>query len=344
MRFWLIQLLIFVGIIFASVGYGQDINFSQFYELPLLRNPSLAGIYKGDMRVSTAFRNQWQSVSVPYQTSALSVEMKSGIGASSDDFISFGIQMTNDVAGDSKFGKTQILPMVTYHKMLFAPTNTYLSVGFLGGAVQQKFDPNALRFDDQFVAGAYSPFNATRQSFTSTNLTYWDAALGINLSGEMGFARGYIGAAFYHFTKPMVAFINNNDIRLNRKFVLNGGLVAPVSDEDDMIYYADLFFQGGNRQLQGGAMFMHHFPIYGGDDDEESGLGFGGFYRWNDAFIPVLKVNWRKISMGITYDINVSSLRSASSYRGGVELSFTYKTYLNILNSSLQKVRCIIPF
>jgi hypothetical protein len=111
-----------------------------------------------------------------------------------------------------------------------------------------------------------------------------------------------------------------------------------------MIYYGDLFFQGGNRQFQGGAMFMHHFANYGENDDEESGIGFGGFYRWNDAFIPVLKVNWRKFSLGVTYDVNVSALKSASSFRGGVEMSLTYKTYLNILNSSLQKVRCIVPF
>jgi type IX secretion system PorP/SprF family membrane protein len=344
MRFKCKLFLGFIGNLLAIVGFSQDINFSQFYELPLLRNPSLAGIYKGDLRVSSVYRNQWQSVTVPYQTSALSVEIKSGISSSSDDFISFGVQMTNDVSGDSKFGKTQLLPMFTYHKLIYGPTNTYLSAGFLGGPVQQKFDPYALRFDDQFVAGAYSPFNATRQSFTSTNLTYWDAALGLNLSGEIGFSKGYIGAAFYHFTKPRVAFINSNDIRLNRKFVINAGLIAPVSDEDDMIYYGDLFFQGGNRQFQGGAMFMHHFANYGENDDEESGIGFGGFYRWNDAFIPVLKVNWRKFSLGVTYDVNVSALKSASSFRGGVEMSLTYKTYLNILNSSLQKVRCIVPF
>jgi hypothetical protein len=48
--------------------------------------------------------------------------------------------------------------------------------------------------------------------------------------------------------------------------------------------------------------------------------------------------------LGVTYDVNVSALKSASSFRGGVEMSLTYKTYLNILNSSLQKVRCIVPF
>src|SRR5688572_6989714 len=99
----------------ASIVNAQDINFSQFYELPLLRNPALAGIYRGDLRVTSAFRSQWSSVTVPYQTQALGVETKFGLGPTSGDYISLGMQITNDIAGDSRLGKTQLLSMLTYH-------------------------------------------------------------------------------------------------------------------------------------------------------------------------------------------------------------------------------------
>src|SRR5579875_946698 len=107
------------GLLFVSLScLGQDINFSQFYELPLLRNPALAGTFRGDIRFTSAFRNQWNSVTVPYQTQALGVELKTGVAQNSNDYLSVGIQFTNDVAGDSRLGKTQILPMLTYHKSL----------------------------------------------------------------------------------------------------------------------------------------------------------------------------------------------------------------------------------
>lgn len=320
----------------------QDINFSQFYELPLLRNPSLAGIYKGDMRLTSAFRNQWQSVSAPYQTTALGFEVRTSLFQNSSDYVSAGIQLTNDVAGDSRLGKTQVLPMLTYHKLVSGNTNTYLSLGFMGGPVQQKFNPTALRFDDQFVNGAYTPLNPTQQTFSRTSLTYWDAAVGMNLSGEIGFAKAYLGAAYFHFTQPKVAFDQLSDIRLNKKLVFNFGLNMPMSDYDDMIIYSDVFFQGGNRQIQGGAIYMHHFLTVG--EEEDLGFGVGGFYRWNDAVIPVVKVNWYKMSLGVTYDVNVSKLKPASIYRGGLEVALSYKAYLNIMNTSLQKVRCVIPF
>ncbi|HYC27824.1 MAG TPA: type IX secretion system membrane protein PorP/SprF, partial [Chitinophagaceae bacterium] len=139
-----------IGILMSGILEAQDINFSQFYELPLLRNPALAGQYRGDIRVTSAFRNQWNSVTVPFRTTALGTELKFGVSANSNDYLSLGLQLTNDVAGDSKLGKTQIMPLIAYHKSVSNDRNAYLSLGVLGGAVQQKFDPTRLKFDDQF--------------------------------------------------------------------------------------------------------------------------------------------------------------------------------------------------
>jgi hypothetical protein len=149
----------------------------------------------------------------------------------------------------------------------------------------------------------------------------------------------------YVFAKKLesdkVAFDEINEIRLNKKLVFNLGAKTPMSDQDDILFHADLFFQGGNKQIQGGLMYMHNFLTI--DEEVDLGIGIGGFYRWNDAFIPAFKFNWYKLALGISYDVNVSQLRAASTFRGGVEVTLSYKTYLNIMNSSLQKVRCLIP-
>ena len=336
-----ILLLFTTTLIYVHVN-GQDINFSQFYELAPLRNPALAGFFKGDIKLTTNYRNQWQSIGVPFQTSALSFETRTSISQSSSDYLSLGIQLTNDIAGDSKLGKTQFLPFVTYHKLLSGASNTYLSLGFMGGPVQQRFNPADLRFDDQFVNGSYSPLNPTRQNFSRTNFTYGDATVGLSISSEIGAAKAYFGASYFHFLQPKVAFNNDYDIRLNRKHSLNMGYNTPMSDYDNIILYGDLFLQTGSTQFQGGLIYMHNWVSYGEEDD--LGIGVGAFYRWDDAVIPLIKMNWYQFSMGFTYDINVSNLKSASMYRGGFEASVTYKAYLNIMNSSLQKVRCLVPF
>lgn len=326
-----------------SCCIAQDINFSQFYELPLLRNPALAGIYKGDMRVTSAYRNQWQSVPVPFRTQALGIETKFSVGANSDDYISLGLQLTNDVAGDGRLGKTQMLPVLAYHKIISYTRNTYLTAGFIGGAVSQRFDPTRLRFDDQFVNGAYSPTNPTFQSFTNTNITYWDAAVGLSLSSDFGYNnRFFIGTAYFHFNEPKVAFSALNDIRLNTKFVINGGLSLATSDYDYLTLYGDFFSQGGKTQMQLGATYKH--TLIEDINDETVAVSLGGFYRWNDAFIPLFKLDYYKWAVGVSYDTNVSSLRTASQFRGGFELTLSFKSFLNIRNSSAQKFRCPIPF
>jgi len=83
----------------AVIVLAQDLTFSQFYEKPLLRNPALAGVFDGDIRMIGIHRNQWGSITVPFQTSAASIEYKFHIGKW-DDWITAGLQMSQEAAVD----------------------------------------------------------------------------------------------------------------------------------------------------------------------------------------------------------------------------------------------------
>src|SRR5690606_38564807 len=162
--------------------------------------------------------------------------------------------------------------------------------------------------------------------------TYWDASVGATYSSVFGYdTKYYIGAALFHFAQPKVAFDPSNDIRLNRKVVINAGLSASTGNYDRLILYVDYFTQGGNNVTQGGAIFRH--DLVQQDEDESISLSLGAFYRWNDAFIPILKLDYYHLSMGLSYDVNISKLRTASSTIGGFELTLSYRGFLNIRNS-----------
>ena len=318
---------------------AQDVNFSQFYELPMLRNPALAGSYKGDFRATAAYRQQWASVTVPYTTQALGVEMKFAAGQQSDNYFSLGLQMTNDVAGDSKMGRTQLLPVIAFHKSLGAESDTYLSLGVMGGPVQSRFDPSKLTFNDQFINGSYDPTNATLQTFKNTNVTYIDGAVGLVLSSSLSENfKYYVGGSYFHFTKPKVAFNKNNNIFLPEKIMVNAGIAASFSDDNELIIYTDYYKQGDRAQMQGGFMYKHN--LVNDDEDNIVSISGGAFLRWNDAVIPVVKLDYYKFGIGFTYDANVSKLQSASHLRGGFETTLSYRNYLNIRNTSLDKTRC----
>ncbi|WP_336517028.1 PorP/SprF family type IX secretion system membrane protein [Pollutibacter soli] len=336
---------ILIGVFMICCGahaIAQDINFSQFYELPLLRNPALSGFYRGDIRVTSGFRRQWGSVTVPFQTMALGVETKFNVSDRSGDYVSIGLQTTNDIAGDSRLGKTQVMPAVTYHKTLNGE-DSYLSLGFIGGLVQQRFDPSRLSFDDQFVNGSYSATNPTSQTFNNTNLSYFDMSVGAAYSTSFGYeSKMYIGAAYFHFNKPKVAFSREHDISLNPKIVFNVGVNTPVSEIDQLFFYGDFFYQGGSYQGQGGALLSHSFVEE--EEDYKLAMGVGLFYRWNDALVPLVKFDYYNLSLGVSYDVNVSKLKTASQMKGGFELTLSYRNYLNIRSSSSRQQRCPVEF
>ena len=92
-------------------GIAQDIHFSQYNLSPLNLNPSLTGAFQGDLRFIGNHRNQWSSVSNPYATFGFSFEKKKLFKLP----ISFGFQINQDRAGDSKLNTFQINPSVSYN-------------------------------------------------------------------------------------------------------------------------------------------------------------------------------------------------------------------------------------
>src|SRR3569833_2984938 len=132
-------ILIAASFLLQAASFCQDIHFSQFFEAPLWRNPSLAGIYKGDIRVQGVYRDQWNSVTDAYKTGSFNAEYKMPIGKA-NDFITTGIEALYDKAGTVSWTTTHILPALNYHKSLSVDRNSYLSLGFMGGPVLNHLD------------------------------------------------------------------------------------------------------------------------------------------------------------------------------------------------------------
>jgi type IX secretion system PorP/SprF family membrane protein len=326
---------------------AQDLNFSQFQELPLLRNPALAGEFIGDIRVQGVFRNQWQSVTVPYRTSGLSTE----VNFPTNDYghyLTVGGQLLYDVAGDSKLSRTHILPVVAYHAPL-SHSEVYLSGSIMGGIVTSHFDPTALRWDDQFVNGAYNPTNPTRQLLLNQRKNYLDLGAGIAISGPASDVTDfYLGVGLFHANNPSVAF-DDESVKLGRKWAFNGGLGIQTSDWNRVTFYADYFLQkaatgttvkvGAQNVLMIGAFYSQDLAQY--DAEDKTSITMGGIYRLNDAFAPVIRFDIKKFGVGLSYDVNVSDLTVASQARGGFELTMVYKNAFNSRVIKGYRMRCV---
>ena len=317
----------------------QGIHFSQFFETPLLRNPSLAGIFTGDYRVQGVYRNQWSSVTNGYRTGSFNAEykMKAGEG---NNYITIGLQTLFDDAGTAGLATTEVLPAFNYHKSLSNERNSYLSLGFMGGLVQKTIDLSKVTTNNQFDGNAFNPSVATGESFATPSIQYLDGSIGISYSTGFGQDQEnnlFLGAALHHLNRPKNSFYQDAD-ELNLKSVFSAGIKFGLNDNSYFTIQADQTIQGNFRETIAGCLVSYKL----GDDQDLSSYAvhFGAFLRWQDALIPVVKVDMNGLSVALSYDVNVSALKTASEGSGGVELSVAFIGFTGKDNSVRNQVQC----
>lgn len=319
---------------------GQDIHFSQFFEAPLLRNPSLAGIFAGDYRIQGVYRDQWNSFTNAYRTGSFNAEYKMPIGKG-DDFMTTGIQAVFDKAGTVGLSTTQVLPALNYHKSLSSERRSYLSLGFMGGMVRKTIDISKMTTNNQYNGGGFDPTLPTGEGFNTPNFTTWDAAVGLSYNSGFGSSEYnslFAGVAYHHLNRPKNSFYRDVNVELNPKYVISTGIKFGIDDYTYFTIQADHSIQGSFSETIGGALYSYKL---GPDPDNALyTLHVGAFLRWKDAVIPVVKLDWNAFSAALSYDVNISPLKTASMGRGGIELSLTYIGFLDRDNSSRDKVLC----
>lgn len=320
--------------------YGQDPHFSQFFEAPLVRNPSLAGLFAGDIRFQAVYRNQWQSVTTPYQTGSLNFEYKQPVGRG-NDFITTGFQILYDRAGVTNFTTSNLYPALNYHKSLNDEKSKYLSLGIMGGYVQRRIDRSKITTNNEYDGSGYNPSLGDGETLTKFSYHYWDGSVGLSFNSSIaGSTTDYyfIGAAYHHFNRPQNSFYKNPPVELNPKLVLSGGVRLSVNEMSYITLQSDFSKQGDYSETIGGITYSRKI----GEDYTNPTyiLHFGGYLRWKDAFIPVVQLDYMPFSVAFSYDVNISELKAASQYQGGFEVSFTYAGFLDRNNSTKNAVLC----
>ena len=324
-----------LGMVLQS-GYGQDIHLSQFSEAPLLRNPSLAGLYEGDYRVQGVYRDQWNSITDAYRTGSLNAEYKLPVG-NSNDFFTTGIQAFFDRAGTVGLTSTEIMPAVNYHKSLSNQKTSYLSLGFMGGLAEKSIDRTKVTTSSQYENGVFNPSIADGESFPSATIHYWDASVGISYNASFGNEQRnsmFLGAAYHHLNRPKNNFYLGN-FELDPKYVFSGGIKLALDENSYVTINADYSSQGADQEIIAGALFSYKLDA---PTDPKYILSIGSNLRWKDAMSPMIKLRMVPLEITISYDVNLSELKPASLGRGGIELSIAYFGFLERGNSSKYKM------
>lgn len=315
---------------------AQDIHFTQFDVQAVGLNPGLTGWYKGDIRASAIYRTQWKAIdNKEYRTIGLSFEKQFHHYL---NIYNVGIQVINDETGYVGLTTNKINISGGYSTKINGHS---ISGGIQIGGVYKSTKTLQYTYDEQFDLGGNNVFNSSLPisetkgepiSYISINAgAAWSYKITKHIEPE-------IGIALFHINTPQESFYNANypGTKLGLQKIAHIGGKVTFSNKmyaRPLLLYmnqtkATNFLIGGTAHYK----ISEHLTPYGGvlfryswiSDYDASAFRFGAQYKSFD--------------IGMSYDLNVSTLHPATNNRGAFEISITYIS--KSLHSRFIKIPC----
>jgi type IX secretion system PorP/SprF family membrane protein len=242
-----------------------------------------------------------------------------------NDFFGFGVNFNYDRAGYSKLSLSQLQLGGSYTKEL--ATNTFLTGGLQIGLAQRGFKTADLTFDNQFNGQMYDPTLPHNEDFSNTSIFFADVSVGGNLRVQNANQRTKldVGVSMYHLNKPKQAFFDDSDAKLPNRFAVYGIGAIKLANPIDLLLHATAQFQSSFRENVLGAALRLYLSQKRG---KELAFQFGVNVRLNsvtDAIVPTVEIHYQSLSVGVSYDVNVSNFEAATDNRGGPEIWVAYR-------------------
>lgn len=329
-------LIALLFITFWCSADGQDPRFSQFNSSPLIINPALTGVYEGKVRLTSSYRDQWKSIlgSVPFRTVAAGVEFKHNIN--SNDYFGVGVSFLRDEVGVAKLNQTKGHLSASYFKQLtgggYNSVAHHIGFGVQVGGGQNSLDWGNLWFSRQFDSSTESVNTGINSGETiqDNSDVYLDLNAGFLWYAIMGDNSVYAGGAMNHINSPVISFLDDAAQQLFSRYIGQIGGQIMMNTELDLLPSIIYMQQGPSTEMVIGSSIR-----YDGGDQNEVAMRLGAYVRAAnkldsgmllDAFIIAANFEVSGINVGLSYDINVSTLNIATNSRGAAELTISYIT------------------
>lgn len=327
-----VKIIIFIlplGLGFPS--FAQDIHFSQL--TPLLLNPGAVGAGDGLFRTSLGYKSQWASMGNPYRSMVACYDMPLLKEKKKAGYLGLGGYFFSDKAGDSKLGTNSF--NLSLAAIIPLNEQNTLSTGFNFGYGQRSATITELQWPGQYNGQTYDPGIASNETNLFGSFAFFDMSTGVhyqflkntgNIQGK-DILKIQGGAAYFHINQSNHTFYSGVKDRLYGKIVLNALARIDIPQTKIGILPSAIYMsQGPATELDLGALVR--YKVSEGTKltgfKTESAFSAGVLYRVNDAIIPQLLLEFANFGIGLTYDVNISSLSQATHKAGGVEISLRY--------------------
>lgn len=317
------KIYLFLLLSISTLGVvAQDPHFSQFFASPLTLNPAFTGKFNGSYRIAGNYRNQWPTINNAFITNTASIDfhiLQDKI--KNNDLFGVGFMFLNDNSANSAVKFNYAAVSTAYHKGLDEDGNNQIGIGVQATYSNMLINTTNLKFEDQLTTLGFT--GTTSEVFNNSTLqsNYFDLNAGILFNGSSNENNNYYaGLSLYHINSPRQKFTGTEYI-VSPRFTFQAGYYTAFNENLGLHLSGLHSSQAGTTEtLLGGALQFIPNP----DATAPISVYTGSWIRLNDAIIPYVGLEFSNARLGISYDVNTSSLKTASVSRGGIEISLIY--------------------
>jgi type IX secretion system PorP/SprF family membrane protein len=300
---------------------AQDIHFSQYYLSPLSLNPANTGNYNGDYRFFGNYRSQWRDIDRAYNTFSAGGDMNF---FPYNQNVSGGLIIINDRSG-ANLNVNKILPSGAFHKNLHL---LKLHFGIQPGVVIKSVDFYKNSFPDQlnWQTGHFDPTLPNNETNVQQRFTYLDVNAGFGASRRFGNLEPEFGVSLFHINQPKESFLGRKPLlKMRQAFnaVVNYSVTPVVIVRAHTLYgytsEVSDWVSGVNLEYVLSRNSFYANSVYAGM------MWRSGFKRNPDAGIATVGINYQNYTVGFSFDVTSSRLKTAVNSKGAYELAFIYK-------------------
>ena len=320
-----LRALLIIGIILQTLcsRAQTDGNLTQYYEVPSYFNPSAIG-NSDYIRIRGGARMQWVGIDNAPKTFLGVADMPFKIGSKR---LGTGVNLTQESIGLYK--TLNLGAQIAYKLRKFGGT---WSVGLQLGFVDQTFKGAEVRLPD-----GDDYHQGTDDAIPTTDIhgTAFDFGAGLRYQHS----KFYAGISCTHLTSPSITMNAESasggsetsgrkyEFQIKRTLYFTAGCNIPIKNTlfelaPSVLVRSDFSYTGGIVTARARYRKMFSF-----------GIG----YRWDDAIVATVAVEFKNFFLGYSYDYTTSAIRQASSGSHEILAGYSLKLDLGDKNTHRQK-------
>ncbi|NPA33826.1 MAG: type IX secretion system membrane protein PorP/SprF [Chlorobi bacterium] len=295
------KIVLFLLVLIGVVSKGQDYRPGHIWTMSLRYNPAMMSAF-WDVRVVLNMRRQWGPIGGGYMTYGGQATVP--IFASRYSKLDAGITFVKDLAGAYMINDGRVALAFTRR----FNDNMGFSVGLMGGLVNRQINPDALLWEDQYVAGVPSSINPTSESIEYEVRNYPRIGSGVFLFVEDRKAiSGNIGFFVDNFNVPNVPHLRQSYAL--RRYRYTGHLMVKISLGIEGSYAGAGIYKwhegGVGEEAYGMAVKYNEL------DEGDVKLFFSLWYRTNKTMMIAVGGGYRYVDLYYSHDIPFSTFAEA---------------------------------